>query len=155
MIKKNEKIIYLKKLETDNEIEALNFECELIKIYGRRDLSTGPLFNLTDGGEGVINYVWTDTHRKNLSDSIKKAIIEGRYVPNNGSRFERTEEYISKIGEKSREYWSSDEGEKQKELLSVKGKSLLVNGKRVLSEEAREKMRQGAIKRNKQKRNTE
>jgi len=149
MIKKGKKIEYLKKFETDNELEAFKFECDLIKSIGRKDLNTGTLFNLTDGGEGVTNYTWTDKHRKNLSNSIKKAILEGRYVPNGGGGiFERTEEYVLKIKKSASEYWSSEEGKKQKEILSKKGKSFLVNGKRILSDEAREKMRQSAIRTN-------
>ena len=155
MINKNKKIIYFKQYETDCEVDALNFEITLIKSIGRRNLNTGTLFNLTDGGEGVINYVWTYEHRHNLSNSIKKAIDEGRYKP---GVFERTDEYISKINKKSLEYWSSEDAKKRKELLSNNGKKLLVNGKRVLSVEAKEKMRQSAIRTNeikKQKRNIE
>jgi hypothetical protein len=155
MIKKNQKIIYLKKYETDNEMDALNFECTLIKSIGRRNLNTGSLFNLTGGGEGVTNYIWTDKHRNNLSNSIKKAISEGRYKP---GLFNRTEEYASKISKKSIEYWSSEDGKKQKKFLSDKGKILLVGKKRILSDNAREKMRQSAIRTNQlkeAKRNTE
>jgi hypothetical protein len=147
MIKKGKQIKYLKKFETDDELDAFKFECKLIKSIGRRDLKTGPLFNLTDGGEGVTNYTWTDEHKKNLSNSIKKAILEGRYVPNGGI-FERNEEYVSKIKKSASEYWLSEEGKNQKEILSIKGKSLLVNGKRILSDKAREKMRQGGINSN-------
>jgi len=149
MINNNRKIIYFKKHETDNEMEALSFERILIKSIGRRNLNTGPLFNLTDGGEGVVNYIWTNEHRNNLSNSIKKAISEGRYKP--GS-FNRTKEYVKKIEKKMKEYWLSENGKKQKEFLSKKGKSLLVNGKRILSNEAKEKMRQSAIRTNQLKR---
>lgn len=34
--------------------EACEKEKEFIKIYGRRDLGTGTLVNMTDGGEGVL-----------------------------------------------------------------------------------------------------
>jgi len=43
--------------ETENEEEAFAKEMELIKLYGRRDLKTGTLFNLTDGGEGPSGYI--------------------------------------------------------------------------------------------------
>lgn len=36
----------------DEEELALLVECEMIALYGRRDLGTGPLLNETDGGEG-------------------------------------------------------------------------------------------------------
>lgn len=42
---------------------ALAKEIELIALYGRRDLATGTLCNLTDGGDGVINFVPTDAFR--------------------------------------------------------------------------------------------
>lgn len=46
-------------------------EIEFIKLYGRKDLNTGTLCNLTDGGDGMINLVFTETHRKKISDKMK------------------------------------------------------------------------------------
>jgi len=46
-------------LQTESEAEAFAKEVELIALYGRRNLSTGTLFNLTDGGEGGSGTVWT------------------------------------------------------------------------------------------------
>lgn len=43
--------------------EAIKLECELIKTYGRKDLNSGTLVNLTDGGEGLKN-VSIDTRKK-------------------------------------------------------------------------------------------
>ena len=41
--------------EFESEFEAFNEEIKLIAQYGRRDLGTGILTNLTDGGEGRVN----------------------------------------------------------------------------------------------------
>jgi len=80
--------------KTDYEVEILfddlswdqakEKEKEFIKIYGRKDLNTGTLVNMTDGGDGNINpslsrrlkiaedsrnRVWTDESRSKLSKS--------------------------------------------------------------------------------------
>lgn len=69
--------------KTDYEVEILmdnitmeqakEKEVEFIKLYGRIDIKTGCLANLTDGGEGTVGrkYSPSKSHRKNLSDSHK------------------------------------------------------------------------------------
>jgi hypothetical protein len=49
--------------------EACNKEKELIKEYGRKDLNTGILVNMTSGGEGTLEILKTlsDEHKKNIS----------------------------------------------------------------------------------------
>ena len=49
------------------EAEAFFEEIRLIALYGRRDLKTGSLFNLTDGGEGFAGALRTDSWRANIS----------------------------------------------------------------------------------------
>jgi hypothetical protein len=49
--------------------ESLILEKKLIASYGRQDQKTGCLVNLTDGGDGVVNYVWTEEHRKKISEA--------------------------------------------------------------------------------------
>lgn len=147
MILESKNIQYDKVFHTDNEREALDFEKFLIQKIGRRDKKNGLLLNLTDGGEGVLNYKWTDKHKQNLSNSIKRAISEGRYIPN-GGKFFRDDEYINKLKNKAAQFWESEAGQSLKKVNSERGKSLLINGKRVLSDEAREKMRQSAIRTN-------
>lgn len=77
-----------------SEHKAMNFEMELIKTIGRLDLKTGPLTNLTDGGDGTsgrivsekekeihrlhalgnkncLGKTFTEEHRKKLSNAAK------------------------------------------------------------------------------------
>jgi hypothetical protein len=59
--------------ETENEEEAFLKEIELIKLYGRRDLKVGTLFNRTDGGEGASGAIRTKEEREaNSIDSLDK-----------------------------------------------------------------------------------
>ncbi len=50
-----------------DEAEAFYEEMRLIALYGRRDLNTGTLFNLTDGGEGFSGAVRTEEWLRNMS----------------------------------------------------------------------------------------
>jgi len=64
-----ERIIYLKKNLTDEE--ARNHEIYMIAVLGRKDLGTGILRNMTDGGEGCAGRVLSEETKKKLSDSHK------------------------------------------------------------------------------------
>lgn len=44
---------YIILYENMNELEAINLEIKLIELFGRIDLGTGTLSNMTDGGEGM------------------------------------------------------------------------------------------------------
>jgi hypothetical protein len=46
--------------------DACKKEQEFIKLYGRKDLGTGTLCNLTIGGEGILGVVRTDEYREKL-----------------------------------------------------------------------------------------
>lgn len=54
ILKEGGKVEYTK-VEWDTEADAFNEERRLITMYGRKDLKTGVLCNLTDGGEGSSN----------------------------------------------------------------------------------------------------
>jgi hypothetical protein len=58
--------------------DACNKEKEFIKLYGRKNLKTGILSNLTDGGEGVYGLKFTDESKKKMSiaQKNKKPISE-------------------------------------------------------------------------------
>lgn len=66
-------------LESDNYDFIKEKEVEFIKLYGRRDLNTGILSNLTDGGEGVIGAIRTQEWK----DKIAKSNT-GKPSPNKG-----------------------------------------------------------------------
>lgn len=58
-------------LETYDENEAFTMEKKLIKYYGRHDLKTGPLTNLTEGGDGTSGYVYSEEQCKRRSEDRK------------------------------------------------------------------------------------
>lgn len=51
---------------------AQSLECNLIASIGRRNLGTGPLINLTDGGDGHAGLMVSDGLRKKRSESASR-----------------------------------------------------------------------------------
>lgn len=60
-----------------SEIEAHRLEIKLIEYYGRKDLNTGILRNLSSGGEGASGAKRTDTMKKVQSDIRKSKFAKG------------------------------------------------------------------------------
>jgi hypothetical protein len=64
------RIIFLKTGLTEKE--AFKHEKYMIAVLGRKDLGTGILRNLTDGGEGPSGWVATEETRENMRKRMKK-----------------------------------------------------------------------------------
>lgn len=65
-------------IQAIDEGHAFFLESCLIEMFGRRDLKTGTLLNLTDGGEGECGRVQSDEKRAKLSAAGKNISVETR-----------------------------------------------------------------------------
>ena len=67
--KDKSRIIYLKQNLTEEE--AFRHEIYMIDVFGRKDLGTGILQNLTNGGDGSSGWVPSEETRKKMSEAGK------------------------------------------------------------------------------------
>jgi hypothetical protein len=67
--KDKSRIIYLKQNLTEEE--AFRHEIYMIDVLGRKDLGTGILHNLTDGGDGTSGLVHSEETKRKISEANK------------------------------------------------------------------------------------
>lgn len=140
--------------ENMSEDDAHNLEIELIAKYGRKDIGTGILRNMTDGGEGTSNRPVKESTREKLrgenngmygkhhTEEAKAKIAAG------AKRFNETywtEEQRRKHGELRKGFKHSEET-KKKLSLARQGKSSWNKGI-VMSDEIRKNMSKSALTR--------
>jgi len=58
-----------------NEAEAFESEVAIIALFGRKDLGTGCLRNLTDGGEGAAGHQISETTRQKMSQATRGRVL--------------------------------------------------------------------------------
>jgi hypothetical protein len=83
------RIIFLKQNLTEEK--AFRHEKYIIAVFGRKDLETGILRNMTNGGEGISGYVMKEEQKLKLSEKAT-----GRIMSKNA----RLQMSISQIGRK-------------------------------------------------------
>lgn len=93
--------------------EACEKEREFIALYGRKDMKTGTLVNMTDGGEGTVGYRHTDETKEKcrLASLGSKNAWYGKKRPDHGDKirgennpcFGRTGEKNPRFGKEG--YW--------------------------------------------------
>ena len=77
--------------------DAKELEIFLISEYGRRDLETGTLVNLTGGGEGTIGWKPSKEYKDNASIRMKGKFV-GKNNPMYGKKFSKEQKLkLSKI----------------------------------------------------------
>lgn len=145
---------------TSNLEEIKEKEIEFIKLYGRRDLGLGTLVNLTDGGDGLLNIIYTEERRqkvskankgkkrtqetKNKLSEIKKKDTEGIEKLKERSKKPKSEETKKKISESVKRYFDTpgarDKASVAKSNISEETRTKISIAKKNISQETRDKM---------------
>jgi hypothetical protein len=147
------RILFLKKNLT--EVEALRHEIYMIFVLGRKDLATGILRNLTNGGDGISGFKFTEESKEKIRQKalMRPPVSEEernkrseRARGENNPRFgaEVTAETRQKIREKGKGRIAAPE---TKEKMSVSQKEAWKKRSRKKTEEQRQNMREGWVKR--------
>ncbi len=110
-------------METNlTEIGALALERFYIQWYGRKDLGTGTLRNMTDGGDGTSGHIVTEETRKKISSYNKGKVKSEEHKKKIGqSNKGKKHEYLSLLNVSRRGVPRSEET-KRKISESRKGK---------------------------------
>ena len=141
--KDKSRVIYLKQNLTEEE--AFRHEIYMIAVFGRKDLGTGILYNLTDGGDGASGLSHSEESKikmsgakkgKSQSEETRRKMSEakiGENHPNYGKT--HSEETIKKMSEAHK---NITEETRKKLSEASKGNTNMLG--KTHSEESRKKM---------------
>lgn len=111
---------------SDNEKDVFNKETEFINLYGRKDLNTGTLVNMSNGGEGEIGRKFTKEHCYKISESkkgVSKATNYSRKVASELTKGENNYFYGKKMIGKDNGFYGKNHTEEYKEKYSYGDKN--------------------------------
>jgi hypothetical protein len=103
--------------ECDTEEASFQLEQELISKYGRLDLGTGPLFNMTAGGEGVSGWIPDAEVRAKWSEQRK-----GKVPSNKGTSYKHTNQ-----SKRKGKPWSEKQRQQHDQLTEEQKKTRSAN----------------------------
>ena len=144
--KDKSRVIYLKQNLTEEE--AFRHEIYMIDVFGRKDLGTGILVNMTNGGEGVSGWVPSEETKMNISVANKgKTHSEESRKKMSEAKKNMSDETRRKMSEASKGENHPNYGK----TLSEETKRKLSESHKNPSEESRKKMSEASKGRNKGK----
>ena len=115
--KDKSRIIYLKQNLT--ETEAFRHEIYMISVFGRKDLGTGILYNMTNGGDGSSGCIPSEETRRKMRESRKKRITSEetrRKMSASGKNRIFSEEHRRKMcyAQKGKTWWNDGCGNRKR-----------------------------------------
>jgi len=137
--KDKSRVIYLKQNLTEEE--AFRHEIYMIAVFGRKDLGTGILYNLTDGGDGASGLSHSEESKIKMSGAKKgkSQSEETRRKMSEANRGENHPNYGKTLSEETRKKMSEakkNQSEETRRKISEakKGKSQSEETRRKMSE---------------------
>ena len=98
--KDKSRIIYLKQNLTEEE--AFKHEIYMIDVFGRKDLGTGILHNMTNGGEGPSGAIRSEETRRKIGEAQKNISEETRRKMSEAGKGEKNHNYGKSLSEETK-----------------------------------------------------
>lgn len=103
----------------DDEVRAFDLERELISIHGRRDIGTGTLVNMTNGGEGMSGH----RQSKETIEKKRKSMI-GKHTPDHVRK-----KISDSLSGERHPFYGKSRSEETRRRQSMSGKGIRLGGK--------------------------
>jgi hypothetical protein len=94
-------------IECPSEEAAFAYEKLLISCYGRIDLGTGCLHNMTEGGDGTRGYVYTDKAKKTIQDGVLRSLKDPKVLASHIATLQQYRPTPEVASERMSELWKN------------------------------------------------